>query len=171
MIEIPRPKAGEYAPYYEKYTSKVPDGDVRAYLVAQRDRFVAELRGFSEGETERGYAAGKWTLKEALGHVTDAERIFSYRCLRIARGDGQALAGFEQDDYVREEKANGYRWTELIEEFEAVRNATVAQVRMLRAEWWERMGTASGNPVSVRALVYIMAGHVEHHRQLLEKYR
>lgn len=168
---IPRPQAGEFAPYYDTYISKVPEGDVAAYLVAQRDRFAAELRAFAETETERGYEAGKWTLKEALGHVTDTERIFSYRCLRIARGDAQPLAGFDQDPYVAEEKANGYRWTELIAEFEAVRNATIAQVRMLRPEWLERVGTASGSPVSVRALVYMMAGHVEHHRRLLEKYR
>ena len=168
---IPRPQAGEYAPFYETYTSKVPDGDVVEYLVEQRERFAAELRGFAETETERGYAPGKWTLKEALGHVNDTERIFAYRCLRIARGDEKAMEGFDQDPYVAEAKANGYRWTELIAEFEAVRTATIAMVRMLRPEWWERVGTASGNPVSVRAMVYILAGHVEHHRRLLEEYR
>lgn len=170
MIQIPRPAPGEYSAYQDAYVSKVPEGNVGLFLVKQREMFLAELRAYRESQTETGYAPGKWSLKEALGHVTDAERIFSYRALRIARGDEQALPGFEQDDYVAAEQANSYRWTELIAEFDAVRGATIAQVSMLKPEWLERKGTAADNPVTVRALIYLIAGHVEHHRRLLEKY-
>jgi DinB superfamily len=114
----------------------------------------------------RGYAPGKWSLKQSIQHVNDSERIFSYRLLRIARADQTPLPGFEQDDYVRNSNANQRQWSSLIEEFEAVRAATLALVRSIPGEAWTRVGTSSGALGSARMFAYVIAGHVVHHAEL-----
>lgn len=160
-----RPNPDEYVPYYGKYIALAPD-DVLSALAHQIEETVALLRG-TDGSYR--YAPGKWTIAEMLGHVIDSERVFSYRALRIARGDQTPLASFEQDDYVR--NAPQLSLEQLIEEFRAVRQATVLLFRHLDEAAWSRRGVASQNPVSVRALAYMIAGHELHHRGVLrEKY-
>jgi hypothetical protein len=166
-----RPAPDEYAPYYEKYIAKVRDGEILDILIEQADA----IRGlFARVPPERGhfaYAPGKWTLSEAMQHVVDTERVFSYRALRIARGDTLNLPGFEQNDWVPVSGANARALAMIIEEFTAVRAATVALFRGLPAESWDRRGSASGYPVSVRALAFKCAGHALHHEGIVrEKY-
>jgi DinB family protein len=171
MQAIAAPDPSEYAPYYGKYVTLVSGQDVVAALEDQPRDTLALLAALSEEQGDYRYAPGKWSIKEMLGHVIDAERVFSYRALRFARNDGTPLASFEQDDYVRAGNFGNRRLADLIEEFIAVRRATVWLFRTLGAEAWMRRGVASGNPVSVRAVAYIIAGHELHHRTVLrEKY-
>jgi hypothetical protein len=164
-----RPEPGEYAPYYETYISKVKGSDILSILEAQRLQMTQLFAAHSERDGNFRYAPDKWTVKEALGHVIDSERIFVYRALRIARGDQTPLPGFEQDDYVRGGNFSGRTLVELAEEFGPVRMATVAFFKSLQKEAWQRRGTANVKEVTVRALAFIVAGHELHHRLILEE--
>lgn len=166
-----RPDASEYASYFGKYISLVPDGDIVATLAAERDRTLAVLTGVSAEKSLHRYAFGKWSIRECYVHITDAERVFSYRALRFARADQTPLASMEQDDWVGPSGADARDWKGIIDEYRVVREATLALFQNLPADAWARVGTASGNEVSVRAIAYIIAGHDLHHRRLLqEKY-
>jgi len=168
---IAPPDTSEYAPYYGRYITLVGGNDVIAALEDQPRETLALLSTLSEEQGDYRYAPDKWSIKEMLGHVIDAERVFSYRALRFARNDRTPLASFEQDDYVRSGDFGDRRLADLIEEFVSVRQATLWLFRQLSTEAWMRRGIASGNPVSVRAVAYIIAGHELHHRRVLqEKY-
>ena len=162
-----RPGASEYAPYYGRYISLVPDGDILSLLPVQVDETLTLLRSVPESHAGHRYASGKWSIKEVVGHVIDAERVFAYRALRFARRDQTPLSGFEQDDYVRNGSFDGNLLSDLSAELEQVRRASVLLFRHLDQEAWARSGVASGNEVSVRALAYIIAGHELHHREIL----
>lgn len=166
---IAAPSAQEYAPYYGKYISLVTGNDILAVLDNELREFPDFLRSFSEKEAEFRYEPGKWSIKEVLGHIIDAERIFAYRALRIARHDKTPIEGFEQDDYIRFAPFSRCRFADLIEEFEYVRKANLALLRSLEDDAWVQVGTASGNPVTVKALAYIIAGHLLHHRQIIQQ--
>lgn len=163
-----RPEEGEFNPYYGKYIALVPDGDIVQVLKDQHTDTLAMLKGIPEARADYRYAEGKWTVKELLGHLTDAERVFVYRALCIARGDSQSLPGFEEDDYVRGASFNSLPLSKIIAEFEAVRAATLSFYENLSEEAWRRRGTANGSGVSVRAIAYILGGHERHHRQVLK---
>ena len=166
-----RPEASEYAPYYERYVSLVPDGDLVETLERQGAETVALLRGLTEEQGAHRYEAGKWSVKQLVGHVSDGERIFSYRALAFARGDLQALPSMEQDEWMAGVDFDARTLSSLIDEFEAVRAATLHLLRHLSPEAWARRGTASDNEVTVRALAYVIAGHEAHHvRVLRERY-
>ena len=170
-MRIGRPAAGEYAPYFDRYVSRVPEDDALPVLERQRAELRAAFSGVSEAKGGFRYAPGKWSVRELLGHVIDTERIFAYRALCIARGETAPLPGFEQDPYVA--NAGHDRWTvaELLEDFDAVRRANVALLSHLDEAAVGRIGTSSGHPTSVRAIAYILAGHVRHHLGVLaEKY-
>ena len=168
---VTRPQSDEYAPYYEKYVSLIASDDIVSVLEAQRVQMTQLLAARSEREGNFRYAPDKWSVKEVIGHVCDAERIFAYRLLRIARGDQTPLPGFEQDDYIASASFGERALTDIATEFAAVRAATMALVQSLPSEAWTRRGTASNNPVSARALAYIIAGHQMHHQNILnEKY-
>jgi len=164
-----RPKPGEYAPYYDRYISLIPGNDIVGTLAAQLPKTVALLAARSESDGDLRYAPEKWTVKEALGHVIDTERIMSYRALRFARNDRTPLAGFEQDDYVRDGPFADLRLADLLEECKTVRAATLSFFGSLRPTDWTRRGIANKNEISVRALAYIIAGHELHHRHILEE--
>jgi uncharacterized damage-inducible protein DinB len=166
---VSRPEPGEYAPYYETYISKVKGSDIVGILEAQSLQTVHLFAARSERDGNFRYAPDKWTVKEVLGHVNDAERIFAYRALRIARGDQTPLASFEQNDYVRGGNFAERTLVDLAEEFELVRAASIALFKSLQKEAWQRRGVASKNEVSVRALAFIVAGHELHHREILEE--
>lgn len=165
----PRPDASEHQPYYGKYISLVPDGDIVQTLATIRDSTLALLDTISAAQSLHRYAAGKWSIRECYVHVNDAERVFSYRALRIGRGDQTPLAGFEQDDYVGPSEADTRDWPTIVDEYRAVRAATLALFANLPAAAWKRTGTASGNAVTVNALAWIVAGHDLHHRNLLRE--
>jgi len=168
---IAAPDPSEYAPYYGRYITLVGGHDVVAVLEDQPRDTLALLSTLSDEQGDYRYAPDKWSIKEMLGHVIDAERVFSYRALRFARDDRTPLASFEQDGYVRSGGFGDRRLADLIEEFVCVRRATVWLFRTLSPEAWMRRGIASDNPVSVRAVAYIIAGHELHHRRVLqEKY-
>ena len=170
-MRIGRPAAGEYAPYFERYVSRVPEDDVVPVLERQRAELRTAFSGVSEAKGGYRYAPGKWTVRELLGHVIDTERIFGYRALCIARGETAPLPGFEQDPYVA--NAGHDRWTlaELLEDFDAARRGDLALLSHLDEAAVRRVGTSSGHPTSVRAIAYILAGHVRHHLAVLaEKY-
>ena len=170
-LAIAAPESSEYAPYYGRYISLVEGNDIVSTLEQQGTETVAMLSGLTEREAAFRYAPDKWSLKEVLGHVTDTERIFTYRALRIARNDVTPLPGFEQDHYVQAAIFGNRTLAGLLEEFAAVRHATLLLFRSLDAEAWMRCGIASEKEVSVRALAYMTAGHELHHRKIIqEKY-
>ncbi len=164
-----RPQPTEYAEYYANYISKVPGSDILSVLESQRLQMLQLFSGRSERDGSFRYAAGKWTVKEVLGHITDTERIFTYRALRFARGDQTPLPGFEQNDYVRSGAFGGRTLAGLAEEFGAVRSASIALFRSFNDEAWTRRGMADQKEVTVRALAFITAGHQMHHRMILEE--
>ncbi|MGH7656490.1 MAG: DinB family protein [Gemmatimonadaceae bacterium] len=166
---LSRPASDEFFEYYNPYISLVPEGDVRDHLRAQLSETVALLSGVSDAKAEQAYGAGKWTLKEVVLHMADAERVFGYRMVRIARGDATPLAGFEQDAWVPHSCANARALSSLIMEFAAVRASTLALIDGLPAEAWVRKGTASGHTISARALAYIAAGHERHHLSIIRE--
>lgn len=171
LAPIAAPEASEYAPYYGQYISLVKGGDVLRALEEQRPITTSLFERLTDQQAEFRYAPGKWTIKEVLGHVIDTERIMSYRALRIARDDQKPLAGFEQDDYVRAAEFGRRELAGLVEEFNAVRRASLLLFRNLGPEAWTRRGIANEKEVTVRALAYVIAGHELHHRKILqEKY-
>jgi uncharacterized damage-inducible protein DinB len=165
---IARPGADEYAPYYGTYIGKVPDGDLRSMLSSQLAETLALIRSIPESRGGHRYAPDKWSIREVLGHLADSERIFSYRALRIARGDATPLPGFEQNDYVPAGGFDARTLRDLADELAAIRQATIHLFAHLDQAALERRGTASGKPVSVRALAYIIAGHELHHVGILK---
>jgi DinB superfamily len=164
-----RPEPGEYNPFYETYVSKVQGGDVIAQLESQRLQTAQLFAASSERDGNFRYAPGKWTIKEVVGHLSDSERVFSYRAMRIARGDQTPLPGFEQDDYVKNGNFGEQSLADLVAEYGAVRAATLALLRSFDAEAGARRGTASDKPITVRALAFIIAGHELHHREILKE--
>ncbi len=163
-----KPAPDEYAPYYGKYISLVPDGDILATLKKQLPATAALLSSRKEKDGDLRYAPGKWSVKESLGHLIDAERVFAYRALRIARNDQTPMEGFEQDDYVKFGPFSQNSLASLIDEFTSVRQATLSLFRGLDEAAWLRRGVANKSEVSVRAIAYIIAGHELHHRKIFQ---
>ncbi len=164
-----RPEQDEYLPYYENYIKLVGDGDIIGILESQIKQTVSMLRGIPDSRGTYRYAEGKWSINEVLGHLIDAERLFSARALRFARADKTPLPGFEQDDYVREADFDKYPLSELVSELESVRRGTCFLYRHMSDDATARRGTANNAEVSVRALAYITAGHEIHHRGVIEE--
>lgn len=166
---IPRPEASEYGEYYGRYIERVPDGaHVLALLAGQSAELQSLLQHVSDEQANARPAPGEWSIKEVIGHVCDVERIFAYRAVSIARGDTTPLPGFEQDDYVAGTDFNVRSLGDLVEEFSLQRRANLLCFRSLTDVELARQGTASGFPASVRALVFILAGHVMHHVESLQ---
>jgi len=167
--QIARPEPGEYAPYYDKYISLIEGTDLLATLDSQRRQMMLLLTGRTDDEADFRYAPEKWTAKQVLGHVCDAERVFAYRALRIARADPTPLSGFDENEYARNSPVAHRPLADIIEDYIAVRRATITLLRNLDDAAWARRGSANNNPISVRALGYIIAGHELHHRRILEE--
>jgi uncharacterized damage-inducible protein DinB len=164
-----RPQKGDYALHYDKYIALVPSGEFVEILREQYRAMTRLLSPLTEQQAEFRYAPGKWSIKEVLGHVNDAERIFAYRLLRIARGDQTPLAGFEQDGYIQAGNFSARTLSDLLQEFASVREATLTLIRSLDDDAWLRRGIASQKEISVLALAFVIAGHERHHRILLEE--
>ena len=164
-----RPQAAEAAPYYFRYIDRVEGDDVVPVLAAQLDETLAVLRGIGEEQSLYRYAPEKWSLREVLGHVNDTERAFAFRAFWFARSFDHPLPGFDQDVCAAAAHADRRSWADHLEEFRALRLATLSLLRDLPEEAWSRGGIASDNPVTVRALAYMIAGHVSHHMAILEE--
>lgn len=162
-LSIPRPLADESIPYYQGYIAKVPGENLGEQLTEQ----LQELEQLFETVTDRAalarYADGKWSIKEVIGHLSDTERIFSYRLLRIARGDATPLPGYDENAYVPAADFDRRPLALLLAELRAIRLSTIAMMEGLPPESWTRRGVANGKPISARALAYIIVGHVTHH--------
>jgi uncharacterized damage-inducible protein DinB len=164
-----RPDRTEYADFYANYIGKVPDGDLLNFLNLQNGEFDGLVNDLSDDQASQPAAPGKWSVKQVLGHLCDTERIMSYRMLRFTRGDRTELEGFEQDDYVAAANSNGRSTTELLAELKSVRGATLSLLESLTKEDSLRSGVANGNSITVRALAYVVAGHAQHHLELLRQ--
>jgi hypothetical protein len=168
---VGRPSTDEFAVYYGRYISLVEGEDILGTLDHQRRQSMMLLSGRDEKDGDLRYAPDKWSVKQVLGHLCDTERVFAYRALHIARGDAAPLENFEQDDYVKNGPFERRSLSDLVEDFIAVRRATVSLLRNLDEAAWRCRGVVNKNPMTVRALAYIIAGHELHHRRILaEKY-
>ncbi len=163
-----RPQPEEYPVFYKGYIDTVSE-NVLVELEQQIEAFPAFLRGLTEDKGSFAYAEGKWTIKELLGHVIDTERIMAYRTLRIARNDSAPLAGFDENDYVANAHFADRSIDSLAEEFAQLRRANMHLFKSLNETELGRMGISNGKPISVKALVYIIAGHLNHHRRIIEE--
>lgn len=168
---LPRPAAGEYGEYYGNYISEVPDVDLLKFFESQLRETRALLSSIAEGRGGFRYAEGKWSIKEVIGHLSDAERVFSYRALCFARMDATPLPSFDENAYVPAGDFDRRTMASLIDELVHVRNASIALFRTFTLESGARVGTASGKQMSVRAAGWVIAGHTAHHvRVLKERY-
>ena len=166
---IQRPQADEYKEFYAGYVQRVPEGaDLLALLSGQPEALRALLQNVTDEQASVRPAPAEWSVKEVLGHIADTERVFAYRLLRIARGDQTALPGFDQNEFVSGTDFNRRHLADLLDEFEFQRRANMLLAASLTDEEIDRRGTASNNPVSVRALLHILAGHVIHHIESLK---
>ncbi|MCM3900918.1 MAG: DinB family protein [Pyrinomonadaceae bacterium] len=164
---IGKPDTTEYLPYYGRYVSLVPDGDILTVLGEQAEETAGLLNSIPESRANFRYAPDKWSIKELVGHLIDCERIFAYRALRFARNDQTPLSGFEQDDYVSNASFDSCRLADLSSELRSVRQSTILLFKHLDTNAWMRSGLANDSEASVRALAHIIAGHELHHRQIL----
>jgi hypothetical protein len=162
-----RPEPSEAAEYYFTYIDKVPAGDIRRILADQAGDTLTRLRGISSEQSLQRYAAGKWSIREVVSHLNDGERVFSFRAFWFARGFTSPMPSYDQDAGTPFAAAEARSWESHLDEFAAVRAATVALFESMPDDAWDRRGIASDNPVSVRALAYICAGHVAHHLDIL----
>lgn len=164
-----RPLASEYNPYYHGYISKVKEDDL---LTAFRNQTAVSLQFWAElpeNKHDHAYASGKWTLKQVLQHLIDAERIFAYRALRFARKDMTPLASFDENSYADEARVGHRSWADMVDEFRMVRQASEHLFRSFDGEEMERSGIASNSSMSVRSLGYVIVGHAMHHQDVVKE--
>jgi hypothetical protein len=167
-----RPEPTDYHPAFASYIALVTEDDVLSAIEQQSSVTQKLLSGLDETRAAFRYETGKWSVKEVVGHMVDAERIMGWRALAIARGETQPLPGFEEDDYVRNANFDSWRLGDLGEAYALGRRANIVFFRNLPEEAWDRRGTANGSPVTVRALAWIIVGHERHHLNTLrERYR
>lgn len=164
-----RPSKNEYAEYYDRYVSLVEETDIIAAMEEQLHEVEQIFAEISEEKSLYAYAEGKWTIKELIGHLADGEMIFAYRALRISRADKTPIEGFEQDDYIENSNFNSMRLADLIEELVLSRKISLILFGNLTEDAWKRTGTASDATVSVRALAFMMVGHIRHHLRILRE--
>jgi DinB superfamily len=164
-----RPSPSEYGQGYAAYISKVPDGDVVSFLDQQLTDSLKVLRSVDEARAHTPDAPYTWTLAQVLGHLIDAERIFAYRALRFARADATPLPSFEENDYAVAAESDRPPFADLVSEFEYVRRSNILMLKNLPPAAWSRSGMASNTSMTVNALAYSIAGHVEHHMAIVRK--
>ncbi len=169
LTQTTKPSADEAVAYYSTYIDKVPPGDIRTTLERQKDEMREFLEGITEEKSRHRYAAGKWSVREVLGHVNDAERLFVFRAFWFARGFDSPLPSFEQEIAVAAAAADDVPWAQHVEEFVSIRTATTTFFGNLPDAAWSRKGVASGYPFTVRALAWIAAGHLAHHMGLVKE--
>ncbi len=164
-----RPEPNDYSPQAADYVALVPEEEIVPVLQDQLDATVAWWRTFPESAKGEVHSPYTWELRQALHHIADAERIFGYRLLRIARGDQTPLQGFDENDYANITLELSCSLADIVNEFAALRQANLCVLKSLPPQAWDRVGSASGARVTVRGLAYILAGHVRHHDAALRK--
>lgn len=164
-----RPQSSEYAPYYDTYIAKVEGDDPVAALEALTARTKRVLEAIPADKAGYRYAEGKWTVRDVIGHLVDAERVFAFRALWFARGDANPLPGFDENAWVPAARFDGVNLKDVIETWRAQRAATIAMLKTFGPEAWTRTGTANGKVMSVRALAFTIAGHEIHHVGVLSE--
>jgi hypothetical protein len=166
-----RPDPSEYSGFNAAYVDLVPESDVMPILEAQQAEVGSLVRRVPSGRETSAYGPGKWTIRQVVGHMTDAERVFGYRAFCIARGEVASLPSFDETTYANRSDAASRPLAELVDDFVAVRDVNLRVLRRLHGDAWRAMGTVNDRPASVRGLAFIMAGHVRHHLRLLaERY-
>ena len=164
-----RPAESEYAPAFQNYVAHVPEDDIGSALRSQIDALDVLLERVTPERETYAYAEGKWTVRQIVGHLIDGERVFGYRALCIARGETLNLPAFDENAYMPNSPYDQISLEDLLSEFRLVRLSNMAMFRNLDEAAWTRMGTANGSPASVRALAYVMVGHVRHHMAVLRE--
>ncbi len=162
-----RPGPSEYNEHYQAYVTLVPETDVVAAMERQVPESIRMLHGLPATLADYRYEAGKWTIREVIGHIIDTERIFGFRALAFARGEHAPIPGADENEYVRHAAFERYSIDDLVQEYEHLRRSHVSFFRHLAPEAWGRSGTANGLPVTVRALAYIILGHERHHLKII----
>jgi hypothetical protein len=166
-----RPPREHYNPYFDRYISLVAEPDVLAALAAQVEEVRERLGALPEECAAHRYAPGKWSVREVVGHVIDAERVFGYRALSVARGETADLPSFDENAYAAASGHDGCRLSELLDELADLRHSHVRMFRHLDPAAWDRVGSVGGHPMSARALAFILVGHLRHHERVLaERY-
>lgn len=163
-----RPGKGDYPEYFETYFQNINDENPIELMETQKNEMLSLLSTINETKANYSYAEGKWTIKEVIGHLIDSERVFSYRAIAIARGDTQSLPGFEQDDYVNGGNFNSRKFLDLIDEYQKLREATIPLFKSFDEAIYDRRGTANENPLTVRAVLFLIPGHEKHHLNVLK---
>jgi hypothetical protein len=171
-MPLAAPSPDEFAPASAGYVARAAGVTAPLdELVAQRARLLNLLSPLTDAEASQRYAPDKWSVKQLVGHLADAERVFAYRLMRIGRGDTTELPGFDENDYARAAESDRHVFGDLLDDWAAVRAATITLARGIPEAAWTNRGTANNTGVSARALLYIILGHVEHHRSILaERY-
>ena len=170
ISNIAPPDRTEADAYYYTYIDKVPrDADIRTFLETQLGETIALLNGISDEKSLHKYAPEKWSIRESVSHINDTERVFTHRALWFARGFDIPLPSFDQDVAVKGASADARGWRAHVDEFSAIRGATIQLFRNMPDDAWDRRGIASGKEVTVRALAYMTAGHVAHHVGILRE--
>ncbi|MGI9544207.1 MAG: DinB family protein [Cyclobacteriaceae bacterium] len=164
-----RPEPNEYPTFYKGYVDTITGSDLLSILPQVNQTTLQMLAGLPEEKWDYRYAEGKWSIKEVISHLADSERIFVNRALRFARNDTTPLPGFEQNDYVPQSNASQRSLTDIVNEFAAIRSATIPLFQSFTKEMWNRSGIASGGEITVRAIGFVIAGHEQHHQNILEE--
>lgn len=159
----------EYASYYSSYIQALENVELIEELEISVHEFIRFVQNIPMDKFDYRYAEGKWTIKDIIQHLIDAERVFSYRALRISRNDKTPLPGFEENDYVENTNANDRSIQDLLTEMAVVRQSTLSLFKSLTQEQLQRIGTASGKEVSVRAIGFIIIGHQKHHQRIFQE--
>lgn len=158
-----------YADYYKNYIQLALDGDLKKALKKNSKSFLEFLESIPAQKIDYAYAEGKWTIKQLLQHIIDAERVFAYRALRIARFDETALPGFDENTWAEKADVSARGWQDMVKEFKALRKSNRAMINDFTREQLSATGTASGNPISCAAICFILVGHVEHHMNVIKE--
>lgn len=164
-----KPNPSEFPAYYHRYVELLGDVDLLDTLKDQNVRVMQLTRSMTDEQALHRYAEGKWSIKEVIGHLIDCERVFAYRAMSFARGESQPLPGFDENAYVAIASFDQRPLANLVEEFVSVRIATLMLLESMTTLELLRTGTANGNPITVRAIMWIIAGHTQHHWQILEE--
>lgn len=164
-----RPEASDFSPAFGRYVSLCPEEDVLSAIELQSSETQKALASVDETRAAYRYAADKWSVKEVFGHMIDTERIMGYRAICIARGETESLPGFDEQTYARNAGYDAWRIGDLAEAYAVTRRSNIVALRNLPADAWDRRGVANNNPVTVRALAYILLGHERHHLGVLRE--
>jgi len=166
-VIVTRPEPNEYAPSYAGYVAHVPETNILAEMEAQIRIFQDQMAAIPDSRGGYRYQPGKWSIREVVGHLSDGERVFAYRALRFARADATPLPGFDEGEYMLQSPFDRCRLTDLVAEWELIRRANLYFFRSLEPAAWTRIGIANDDPISVRALAYVIVGHTRHHLETL----